>query len=230
MAPVSVVDILRTAVEQVGKPYRWDAEGPDAFDCSGLVRYVYGRHGIDLPSYTGSLLTTKNAVPIDPSEIQPGDLVFVPSRWEYRPDAAGRTGPYPSGHVAIYAGNDTVIEAAGTKEGVVARQWSKDRMASIDAARRPIGVTLSEDDRTWLQRIWDAGGNLLDFLWGIPGQVGKLNPIDDLVRALSSVGKFFDAMLWLTNPANWARLIVGSIGGILILYGAIHLGREARDL
>jgi cell wall-associated NlpC family hydrolase len=36
----------------IGKPFRWGARGPDAFDCYGLVREIYRRHGIKVPNYT----------------------------------------------------------------------------------------------------------------------------------------------------------------------------------
>ena len=43
------------ALAQVGKPYRYGGRGPDSFDCSGLVAYVYGRAGIKLPRSTTDL-------------------------------------------------------------------------------------------------------------------------------------------------------------------------------
>ena len=49
---------VRTALAQVGKPYRWGATGPASFDCSGLVQTAYRKAGISLPgspaSSTGS--------------------------------------------------------------------------------------------------------------------------------------------------------------------------------
>lgn len=41
--------ILKTVREQLGKPYVWGAEGPNSFDCSGLVYYTFGKHGVQLP-------------------------------------------------------------------------------------------------------------------------------------------------------------------------------------
>ena len=40
---------VRTALGQVGKPYRWGATGPASFDCSGLVRFAYADAGLSLP-------------------------------------------------------------------------------------------------------------------------------------------------------------------------------------
>jgi cell wall-associated NlpC family hydrolase len=40
---------VRTALGQVGKPYRWGATGPATFDRSGLVRFAYAHAGRSLP-------------------------------------------------------------------------------------------------------------------------------------------------------------------------------------
>ena len=40
-ASSKAASIVALAKEQVGKPYVWAAAGPDKFDCSGLVQYVY---------------------------------------------------------------------------------------------------------------------------------------------------------------------------------------------
>ena len=70
----SVVDY---AMSRIGCPYVWAAEGPDAFDCSGLVRWAYLQVGVSLPHYTESLYAcAKNRVPV--SEARPGDVLYRP--------------------------------------------------------------------------------------------------------------------------------------------------------
>ena len=70
----SVVDY---AMSRIGCPYVWAAEGPNAFDCSGLVRWAYLQVGVSLPHYTESLYAcAKNRVPI--SEARPGDVLYRP--------------------------------------------------------------------------------------------------------------------------------------------------------
>ena len=70
----SVVDY---ALSRIGCPYVWGAAGPDAFDCSGLVRWAYLQVGISLPHYTESLYAcAKNRVPV--SEARPGDVLYRP--------------------------------------------------------------------------------------------------------------------------------------------------------
>ena len=70
----SVVDY---AMSRIGCPYVWAAEGPNAFDCSGLVRWAYLQVGISLPHYTESLYAcAKNIVLV--SEARPGDVLYRP--------------------------------------------------------------------------------------------------------------------------------------------------------
>ena len=84
----------RIAAAQRGDPYRWGASGPSAFDCSGLVYYVYTKQlGKKLPrTASAQRLAT---VRIAKASIRPGDLVFFTSY--------GRV--Y---HVGVYAGSTQV--------------------------------------------------------------------------------------------------------------------------
>ena len=47
--------VVSYALSRIGCPYVWAAEGPNAFDCSGLVRWAYLQIGVSLPHYTESL-------------------------------------------------------------------------------------------------------------------------------------------------------------------------------
>lgn len=47
--------IVQYAVTLLGKPYRSAAKGPDAFDCSGLVHYVYRRFDVAVPNSTDAI-------------------------------------------------------------------------------------------------------------------------------------------------------------------------------
>jgi peptidoglycan DL-endopeptidase LytE len=67
-------DIVQHAVSLLGKPYKSAAKGPDAFDCSGLVYYVYKKVNITLPVMTEGLVKTGYDVSQD--SVLPGDLVF----------------------------------------------------------------------------------------------------------------------------------------------------------
>lgn len=96
-APVSLpIRVLRLVAAQRGKPYRWGAAGPNSFDCSGLVQYVYKRLGVNLPRTTWSQYAALRHV--SHAAIQPGDLVFLDKL----------------GHVGIYAGFGQIWNAPHT--------------------------------------------------------------------------------------------------------------------
>jgi len=82
---------------EIGKPYRYGGNGPDAYDCSGLVRFAHGAQGVIVPRTTEEQFRVARPVPID--RIAAGDLLF------FRFD-----GPKVS-HVAIYAGNGRFVHA-----------------------------------------------------------------------------------------------------------------------
>ncbi|WP_052666107.1 C40 family peptidase [Nitriliruptor alkaliphilus] len=95
-----------TALDQVGKPYRWGGGGPDSFDCSGLTSYAWRAAGVSLPhssraQYGATARVTRG-------QLQPGDLVFFGS---------------PIHHVAMYIGGGDVVEAS--RSGVPVRVSSQ---------------------------------------------------------------------------------------------------------
>lgn len=88
-----VIDIAR---RYLGRPYVYGADGPSSFDCSGFVRYVYARCGVDLPRVASEQAQTGKRV----SSPAPDDLVFFSDR---------RNGYIT--HVGIYLGNNSFINA-----------------------------------------------------------------------------------------------------------------------
>lgn len=91
--------IVMTAFAQVGKPYVYGGNGPESFDCSGLVRYAYAVGGAKTPRTTASLFGSGRAIALEQAE--PGDLLF------YQLDPARRE---PS-HVVFYLGDGEGIHA-----------------------------------------------------------------------------------------------------------------------
>ncbi len=96
----SAAHVLATADRYVGIRYRYGGESPgEGFDCSGLVQYVYGRHGVELPRTSYQQADAGRAAPGEITDLQPGDLMFF-SAGGARVD-----------HVAIYAGEGRVVHA-----------------------------------------------------------------------------------------------------------------------
>ncbi|MDP9848224.1 C40 family peptidase [Streptosporangium lutulentum] len=90
-------EAARWALSQQLKPYVWGAEGPNSFDCSGLVMWAYQKVGISLPHYTGNQWTAGTHISKD--ELRPGDLVFFYNDLH---------------HVGIYIGAGMMVHAPQT--------------------------------------------------------------------------------------------------------------------
>ena len=71
--------VLTFAQAQLGEPYKFNAAGPDQWDCSGLTMAAYAEVGISLPHYSGAQVAYGTAVDWRTQTIQPGDLIFLES-------------------------------------------------------------------------------------------------------------------------------------------------------
>ncbi|SMD19438.1 Cell wall-associated hydrolase, NlpC family [Kibdelosporangium aridum] len=66
--------VLRYALAQIGRPYVWGAEGPDSFDCSGLMQTAYQVAGVRLPRVSIQQSGVGQAIPRD--QVRAGDMIF----------------------------------------------------------------------------------------------------------------------------------------------------------
>lgn len=107
--------VIKRGMAQIGVPYSWgggNAAGPSrgidegagtvGFDCSGLVLYAFAGAGIKLPHYSGSQYEMGRKIPS--SQMRRGDVIFY--------------GPNGSQHVALYLGNNQMLEAPYTGANV----------------------------------------------------------------------------------------------------------------
>ncbi|MGH7753762.1 MAG: C40 family peptidase, partial [Gemmatimonadales bacterium] len=79
----SAADVVRTALEAVGTPYRWGGTEQNGFDCSGLIQYAYAQHGFALPRVSREQMRTGYEIPLDTLALEPGDILgfaAVPGR------------------------------------------------------------------------------------------------------------------------------------------------------
>jgi cell wall-associated NlpC family hydrolase len=105
------VEAVRAAMKMLGKPYRYGAEGPGSFDCSGLTSWAFDQVGVTLPR--SSSQQARVGTPVSRDELRPGDLLFF-----YQPVS----------HVGIYVGDNKMINAPQTGDVV---KYS-------DISRRPL--------------------------------------------------------------------------------------------
>ncbi|MET8767795.1 C40 family peptidase [Streptomyces sp. NPDC004658] len=92
---------VRYAMDQLGKPYQWGAQGPDAYDCSGLTSQAWSHAGSPIPRTSQEQWDRLRRVPLN--RLRPGDLVV------YFPEAT---------HVAMYVGDGKVVQAPRPGEKV----------------------------------------------------------------------------------------------------------------
>jgi hypothetical protein len=95
--------VVAAALSRVGDPYVWGGDGPNDFDCSGLVGWAFAQAGIGLPRTAAQQYLTGPRVPL--SQLQPGDLLF----WAYDPAEPGYVD-----HVAMYIGHGQMVVAPHT--------------------------------------------------------------------------------------------------------------------
>jgi cell wall-associated NlpC family hydrolase len=93
-------EIVVRAIALLGTPYQFGGNGPDAFDCSGLVRYVHQELGIEVPRTAAEQFRAATAIEL--KQLEPGDLLF------FRTQGDGVS------HVAIYAGSGRFVHAPQT--------------------------------------------------------------------------------------------------------------------
>lgn len=85
------------AKKHLGLHYVWGGSTPAGFDCSGLIQFVFAKHGIKLPRTAAEQFRVGDHV--ETQNLQKGDLVFFTT---YKPGAS---------HVGIYLGNGKFIDA-----------------------------------------------------------------------------------------------------------------------
>ena len=99
--------VLSTADQYVGVKYTWGGNTPSSgFDCSGFTKYVFAKHGIQLPRTSREQSRAGDGVRVDPGAMLPGDIILFAEPGE------------AISHVAIYVGNGEIIHASSAYKGV----------------------------------------------------------------------------------------------------------------
>lgn len=101
--PSTGASIAATASNYVGCSYVWGATGPDSFDCSGLVSYVFSSYGISVPRTAADQYYGGTQIDVSTAVSTPGALIFY----------------HGLGHVAISLGDGSVVHASNSDTGVI---------------------------------------------------------------------------------------------------------------
>lgn len=124
VASDTLEQMIAAAESQLGVPYVWGGDSPGGgFDCSGLVQWAFNETDVSVPRVAADQWAA-GGEQIELADAQRGDLLF----WRSDPTAPGHIS-----HVAIYLGEDTMLEAP--RSGSVVK-YSDVRTANMAGAVR----------------------------------------------------------------------------------------------
>jgi cell wall-associated NlpC family hydrolase len=119
---------VQFALAQLGEPYLWGAEGPNRWDCSGLMWAAYGSVGQTLPRVSRDQYQGTRTREVSPTALVPGDLLFFSS---------SRTDASKIHHVGMYIGGGKMVHAPTTGDVVkISTVW----WSRFFAATRVVGA------------------------------------------------------------------------------------------
>jgi cell wall-associated NlpC family hydrolase len=137
--------LLKTAKRYLGTRYRLGGVMPSAFDCSGFVRYVFAKQGIELPRTAREQAQSGQSIVVGPDSLRVGDLLFF------------RTPRGRAGHVAIYVGDGRIIHASSGSRRVryddLASPRGKWFISRLTGVRRVLLLTSDRREATLLLEV-----------------------------------------------------------------------------
>ena len=118
--------VVQTAIDAMGTPYVWGGDGTNGYDCSGLIQYAYGEHGLVLPRISRDQARSGVHVDRELETLRPGDILGFAVE-----------GPGVS-HVGLYVGEGQFIHSAssGVRLSILTAtdpdsRWWRDRWVSV---------------------------------------------------------------------------------------------------
>lgn len=225
----SGAEVVEYTRSLLGKPYDFGAEGPNAFDCSGLIQYAYKHFGLSTPRTTYDMVGSSKLQTIAAKDLQAGDLIF--SSWDGKAHS----------HVAMYTGDGHVIEAPEPGKNVMVSTFGPQYRQHADAYRRVPGIAGSASPSTPTPGTSGTLANPLGAL-GAAG-AGLFTAPANLVEAATNIGTSLvgvaqgaaevGALAGLVTkaflPSNLMRGACLMFGTIFILIGIWFLAREVKE-
>lgn len=158
---------IQAALGQVGKPYEWGADGPNSFDCSGLMQWAYAKAGIRLPRISQQQMRV--GVGKDKDEIAPGDLLFP-----------------NSGHVMMAIGGGKLVEAPRTGLDVRVRKFSLGEIKAVRRVASSVGALSDHSGEEDKKQNDNSGGNSGSAILG-GSDYGSVEEAEAIAAALSGL-------------------------------------------
>lgn len=153
-----------SALSFLDTPYRFGAEGPHAFDCSGLVKKVFAGAGFSLPrtSVEQSQLGEK----VEKRELLPGDLLFFSQR---------PTGKRVS-HVGIYLGEGKFVHAS-TSSGVMVSSLGEEYWQKHYVTAKRVVMKIAQASMAGFEALGKRRSPLLPREGSPPSLLARLNRV-----------------------------------------------------
>ncbi|HEX9729833.1 MAG TPA: C40 family peptidase [Gemmatimonadales bacterium] len=124
--------VVETALKVMGLPYQWGGSDENGFDCSGLIHYAYGQHGIIMPRISRDQMRMGKALDKRVAALAPGDLIGFSIEGTSRIT-----------HIGLYIGGGQFIHSASG--GV--------KLSSL---------TATDPDSRWWQQRWVSARRIVD--------------------------------------------------------------------
>lgn len=212
-------EAVDAARKQLGKPYVWGAapytggKVPSSFDCSSLVQYAWMTQGITIPRTTDTQWTSDKLQKIEKKDLAAGDLIYF--GWTH-----------PHDHVALYWGDNTIIEAANANEPVKTTKMTDYYWKKVTGYRRVKGGGVEkqgivERAQGAISGAGTIGGSIAD-----TGISGLTDTLKDTVSSVQEVGKL---AFKLTQPSTWVRVGAIAVGLVFVVGGLVFVAKEVRD-
>ena len=119
--------VVETALAAMGAPYNWGGTDQNGFDCSGLIQYAYGQHGVVLPRISRDQMRMGRAVDRRADALRPGDVLG------FSADGSSRIT-----HVGLHVGDGQFIHSSSTGvklsslgAGDPDSRWWRDRWVGV---------------------------------------------------------------------------------------------------
>jgi cell wall-associated NlpC family hydrolase len=168
-ASSTVSKAIAFARGQLGEPYSQEnPQGPDHWDCSGLMQAAYGDAGVGLARTTWDQVNAGKEVSMD--ALQPGDLVFY-----------GDTS-----HVGMYTGDGNVIQSPRPGKVVYEGKMEGGFVKARRLVEGSVGAIGSQDGKEKTDPTKSWGGKV--GAYSMAGGLGSVSEVDALAAALASGG------------------------------------------
>jgi cell wall-associated NlpC family hydrolase len=208
--------VVSWAEQQLGKPYKYAAAGPDNFDCSGLTMDALAQAGITVTHNANAQWLQTRSHPVAENQLALGDLVFF----------AGSDGTLTApGHVGIYVGNGEIIDAPYT--GALVRF---DPLASIGGY---VGATDPYAPRAPGATVPAGGIGVPAFAGGAsaPAAPGALNQYQSFANSLTTAtwgpGQFAYLNLLWQRESGWNPAATNPVSGAFGIPQALPAAKMA---